>query len=206
MKIIDCAQYSEEWYQARLGIPTASRFDSIVTPVKWEASESQDGYIADLLAEWWCGHSFDTVSTAPMQRGSDMEYEAVQAFEFLTGLKTDKVGFMMNDEGTFGASPDRICEDGSLLEIKCLLPGNHMKMLLDKQPERKRFPQIFGQLLVSGAKLNRLFFYHPEIPYLQIEIARDEEKISKLEIELNSFCKRLSEAKEKFKSENDKSR
>lgn len=40
MRIVECEQGSDEWFAARAGIPTASRFDSIVCPpdarIKWD--------------------------------------------------------------------------------------------------------------------------------------------------------------------------
>lgn len=190
MKIITCEQYSPEWYAARLGIPTASALHKIITPAEFKPSKQSGDYMAELLSEWWMGHPVDTLSTAPMQRGSDLEAEAVAAFEFQFGLKTEPVGFMLNDEGTFGASPDRLVEDGSLLEVKCSLPKNHMNALLSQKPEQDRMPQLLGQLYVSGAKLNRLWFYHPELPYVHIPVERDEAneaKIGLLQTALEKF-------------------
>lgn len=40
LEIIDCEQNSPEWHHARLGIPTASNFDAILTPAKTKSSEA----------------------------------------------------------------------------------------------------------------------------------------------------------------------
>lgn len=201
MKIIECEQYSDVWYNARCGKPSASQAHRIITPAKWLPSESSGEYAAELLSEWYCGHPFDTIRTAPMERGSELEEEAVAAFEFQTGIKTKPVGFMLTDDEQYGASPDRICEDGSLLEIKCLLPHNHMSILLSKQPEQKRMPQLMMQMLVSGARLNRLFFYNEEMPYVQIDVPWDETKGTKLKETLDSFCADLAAKKLRLEQE-----
>ena len=56
MIVLDCQQGSEEWYRARLGIPTASNFSAIITPKgKPTASETRTRYLHKLLAEWALG-------------------------------------------------------------------------------------------------------------------------------------------------------
>jgi len=50
----DIEQGSERWLQARLGIPTASAFDKIVTSTG-KASTQSNAYMNKLLAEWLTG-------------------------------------------------------------------------------------------------------------------------------------------------------
>lgn len=51
MIIVDVEQGSPEWWQARLGVPTASEFDSIVTPPdyrdKWGCGNEECNHIAE---------------------------------------------------------------------------------------------------------------------------------------------------------------
>src|SRR5262245_2947730 len=46
VKIIECKQYTPEWWEARRGIPTASNFDKILTPKTEKASAQQADYLA----------------------------------------------------------------------------------------------------------------------------------------------------------------
>jgi hypothetical protein len=52
VKILNVIQGSAEWFDARCGKPTASRFSAIVTPTgKPTASKERRAYMLELLAE-----------------------------------------------------------------------------------------------------------------------------------------------------------
>ena len=51
MKTHHVKQGTRDWYMLRLGKPTASCFDRIITPKTGKASAQQDWYLFDLLAE-----------------------------------------------------------------------------------------------------------------------------------------------------------
>ena len=54
MKILDVVQGSEAWLRARAGIPTASEFGNLVTPLwKIRSGDMVDGYLSRKLAERW---------------------------------------------------------------------------------------------------------------------------------------------------------
>ena len=54
MKVHDVSQGSLEWLQLRAGVPTASEFDSLVSPT-WEIRKGDmpRTYLHKKLAEWW---------------------------------------------------------------------------------------------------------------------------------------------------------
>ena len=49
-----------DWKTARMGIPTASRFDQILTSKRLEYSASAPRLRNHLLAEWLLGYPIDT--------------------------------------------------------------------------------------------------------------------------------------------------
>ena len=55
MIVLNCKQGSDEWIQARLGIPTASQFHRIITPKTMKPAASAEGYIDQLVAEYLLG-------------------------------------------------------------------------------------------------------------------------------------------------------
>ncbi len=59
MKIIQCEQGTPEWFQARLGIPTCSRLDEVLTPKTLKLSTPAGKYRNQLLAEWLVGYPLD---------------------------------------------------------------------------------------------------------------------------------------------------
>ncbi len=51
MIVVDCVQGSDEWKRARLGVPTASRFDDILTPKTFKIAAGRVDYMHELIAE-----------------------------------------------------------------------------------------------------------------------------------------------------------
>ena len=117
MKIHDCKQNTTEWLDLRAGIPTASQFDRIITPTG-KPSASAIPYMHQLLAERLMGRPITGYVSFDMDRGKDLEPEAVSFYEFTQDVETMPVGFITNDEETIGASPDRLIGSDGLLEIK----------------------------------------------------------------------------------------
>ena len=78
--LLNCEQGSEAWHQARLGIPTASQFDRIVT-ASGTARKQATGYLAELLAEHITGQAEDGYQSADIQRGIVLEPDARSYYE-----------------------------------------------------------------------------------------------------------------------------
>lgn len=186
MIVHNVLQGSPEWLALRAGIPTASGFDSIVTP-GGQPSKSAERYLFGLLAERIMGHPrIEAVSTW-MQRGNEMEAEAVSFYELQRDLETVPVGFVTNDAGTVGASPDRLVGEDGLLEIKCPSEAVHVSYLLKKSVDQAYYPQVMGQLWITERKWADILAFHPELPPALIRVERDEEFIKLLEEAVGKF-------------------
>ena len=86
MKIYDVEQGSPEWKALRLGIPTASEFDKIVTPTGAFSKQSQ-GYMNRLAAERFLRKPLDEIGDMFwIRHGAELEPEAVTAYEFARNL------------------------------------------------------------------------------------------------------------------------
>ena len=192
MKIHDCTQGTTEWLELRSGIPTASEFDKILTP-GGKPSKSAEPYMFKLLAERMMGHPVTEYMSTWMDRGSQMEAEAVRFYELQRDLETVKVGFITNDAGTIGSSPDRLVGDYGLLEIKVPAEHTHVGYLLKKSVEQAYFVQAQGQLWVAECQWNDVLSYHPEMPPALIRVERDEEFIESLAAAVNAFSRILEE-------------
>lgn len=190
MKIHTCLQGTEEWLRLRAGIPTSSDFDKILTP-GGKPSKSAEGYMYKLLAERLMGHPCTEFMSRWMDRGSQMEGEAVSFYEFQRDIETVKVGFITNDAGTIGCSPDRLVGDDGLLEIKVPSEQVHMGYLLGSGSAYEAYKvQMQGQLWISGRDWNDSLSFHPELPPALLRIERDE-----------AFIRLLAEAVETFSLE-----
>src|SRR3990167_4473163 len=185
-------QGSPEWLALRAGIPTASEFDKILTP-SGKPSASAEKYLFGLLAERMMGHSrIEAVSTW-MQRGNEMEAEAVAFYEAQRDLETVPVGFVTNEAGTIGASPDRLVGNDGLLEIKVPSEAVHVSYLLKKSVDQAYYPQVQGQLWITERKWADILSYHPEMPPALIRVERDEAFIALLAEAVGHFSVLLEE-------------
>jgi putative phage-type endonuclease len=190
MIILDCEQYSEEWFAARAGLPTASSFDKIVT-TKGEPSKSAKNYMYQLAGENITGIKTDTYQNAAMQRGLEMEAEAKELFRFAVG-DVREVGLVYPDEQKkYSCSPDGLLEDAGL-EIKCPLIHTHVSYLLSNILPTDYIQQVQGSMLVTGFKKWFFMSYYPALPPLILEIERDDAFIAKLSAELDKFCLELA--------------
>jgi hypothetical protein len=184
----DVLQGTTEWHRVRAGIPTASCFDQIITPKTGKPSSASEGYLHRLLAERILGRPIEQQSFSGwMDRGNAMEADAVAFYESQRELDTVRVGFITNDAGAIGASPDRLVGEAGLLEIKCPSEAVHMGYLLNRSLGEKHRPQVQGQLWVTGRSWSDTLSYHPELPPALIRVERDEEYIALLSGAVEAF-------------------
>lgn len=194
MKIYaDVLQGSDQWHALRLGIPTASNFDKIVTPKKCELSKGAIDYALRLVAERLLNTSGEATITNPwLERGKELEPVAVKQYEWQYEVTTIPVGFITTDDGTIGCSPDRlvVSEQKIALEIKCPSPHVHLGYLLNGTDDDYK-PQVMGQCYVAELDHAELFSYHPQMPPALIKNERDEAYIAKLADALKRFNENL---------------
>jgi hypothetical protein len=180
-------QRSPAWFQVRLGIPTSSDFDKIVTP-KGKLSEQSAGYMNRLLAEWIMGAPIEDVATQYMDRGTELEERAFRSYEFDCGTTTKEVGFITTDDGMIGCSPDRlVCEFNGAVELKCPSAPVHVGHMINRTIDEKHKPQVQGQLYIGGFDWVDVQSYHPNFPSVIIRATRDEKYIENLAVALRSF-------------------
>lgn len=193
MKVIDCEQGTRQWLEARSGIPTASEFKKILTPTG-KPSTQADGYLHGLLAERMMGHPRLQAVSERMERGSQLESEAAEFYRFQRECDIARVGFVTNDAGTIGASPDRLVGDEGLLEIKVPAEHTHVSYLLagaGASVDGEYKVQVMGQLWVTERKWADVLSYHPDMPPALFRVQRDEKFIEKLAEAVTEFSARL---------------
>lgn len=188
MIIHDVIQGSQGWLSARLGIPTSSEFQKIITAAKGDLSKQARKYAHQLVAETLLGEPLDS-GIGNMEwilRGKLLEPQAVQQYEFTTDTETRAVGFITTDCGRLGSSPDRLIGQRAGLEIKCTAPATHMGFLIDGPGDDYR-PQVQGQLAIAELEWVDLYGFHPALPPVQIRTYRDEGYITKMRAALTEF-------------------
>lgn len=196
MLVHDCEQGTPEWFQARLGIPTASEFDKIITS-GGQLSKQAEGYAARLLAEIITGEPAVTFEKTPwMERGTELEAEAAQYYEMLNEVKAEKVGFCTDDLRKYGCSPDRLIGSDGGLEIKCPAPATHVQYLLSGKIDMGYWQQVQGSLLVTGRSWWDWMSYNPKMPALVIRVQRDIGFLMELQKALHKFAITLNANKQ----------
>ena len=197
-----CVPRSEEWRAMRLGKPGTSEFHRIVTPTGKISSQAKE-YAVRLVAELMLGRSIgDDIQTQYMVRGIETEDNAIEAFEFQTGLDTQPGGYVTTDDGLIGCSPDRLVGDFGILEIKVPAANTHVGYLLDPESmERDKYPQIMGQMLVCERDYDYLVSYHDLLPIAIRKVGRDEKYIDTLRTALYTFVQQVALMREKLEHE-----
>jgi hypothetical protein len=199
MIILDHEQGSPEWLAARLGKPSASCFSRLITN-SGKPSSSADGYINELIAERLTGRSKPFFTTPWMERGLELEKDAREAYEFISGNDTLEVGFIADPTFSYGCSPDALIGSEGGLEIKCPAPDTHVGYMRDNQAGvNKYWQQIQGCMWVTGRQWWDFFAYHPEMPHVLVRVERDDEYIAKLAEEVTKAVNVIKTEVEKAK-------
>lgn len=213
MKHYTVEQGSQEWHALRSVIPTASAFDRLITPAKWEPTkgDTRKGFMLELLANRICGISVDDLfSSAAMDHGREWEPIARAAYEFEQGVEIQDGGFFTDDEGRYGASPDGLIGDDGLIELKNpAVPKVHLSALVDCIAYSKRgfdwtevatdgsdvtgfvrdhWTQVQGQLLVTGRKWCDLVSNFRGFPLVVVRVYPNPAFLDLLQRSLNDFC------------------
>lgn len=203
--IDDIEQQSPEWFALHAGVPGASSFSKIVD-TKGISSDSQEGYLRELVAEKFTGTREKGYSSFAMQQGNIRESEARTYFELITGKSIRQVGFVFkNEDRRVGCSPDGLFGDNgkpygtSGIEIKCPEGKTQVEYLLKGKLPTKHFTQVQGSMWVCNAHVWTFMAYVPNMPELIIEIKRDYKFTSALDIEMELFLEQLDELYYKLK-------
>lgn len=203
MKFHECEQYSPGWWQARLGIPTASNFHLFITPggkPTTPDNKERRKYLYRLVAE--------RILEVPMpprfegnehtEHGRDMEGEAAAIFSQAVKRNLMPGGFMTADSGRYGCSLDRLmARDGVWegVEIKAPAAWTHIQYLIEGPGDRYK-PQVQGQLMVSEFQSVHFWSWHPRFAPVHIVVEPDERYMHRLRQELDLFCEELAKTED----------
>lgn len=165
----DAPQNSPEWLAARLGLPTASRATSLVTP-KTLAPSAQLGPYADrlALALYRGTPGTDFTNARATERGHRWEPQARAAYAWLADVDVRRPGFCTDDRRRYGASPDGLIGDAGGLETKCPEDAEYIRVLMHVERHGRApaeyLPQVHMQMLVTERAWWDLVFWHPDMP------------------------------------------
>ena len=147
-------QRSPEWYEARLGVLTASVVGKLVTPtMKVAKNDTSRGLTHMLAAERITGFVVPTFQSDAMFRGVMDEPLARDLYSKLHAPAVE-VGFMVReiDGHKLGYSPDGLVGDDGLIEVKSADPKIHLARILSADVPAEHMAQMQTGMLVSGRK------------------------------------------------------
>lgn len=191
-------QRTEAWFSDRLGKVTASRVADVLATTKSGPSASRDNYMAELVCERLTGTRQEVFVNAAMQRGTDLEPIARDAYSFVTGNSVVEVGFVPHPTiAMAGCSPDGLIGDDGLVEIKCVGTAKHISLLTGTKPEAKYVHQVMWQMACTGRRWTDLAYYDDRLPVeLQlhvVRIERDDEAVANMEAKITAFLNEVAE-------------
>lgn len=177
MQVIKVPQNSTEWLEARKGKITGSKLKDILTK---RGNTKKIGYyqlIADKLA------IVDEPNDA-MERGHELEQEAIDAFAKDSGMEIDTdLGMWVSDHNSdIAISPDGAVKvDGIYkiaVEVKCLNSARHIQAIIENKIPNDYIDQAM-QYFIVNENLTHLYFvfYDPRLtakPLHVIEMERDD--------------------------------
>jgi len=198
MQIIDVEQGSPEWFSARMGIPTASEFSTVMAKGRGgEDSKTRKTYMLKLAGEIITGEPMETFTNVHMERGKAMEDEARDLYCFMGDADAMRVGFIRN--GDKGCSPDSLIGEDGALEIKTKLPHLLIELLLKDEfpPEHKA--QCQGVLWVAEREWIDIGIYWPKLPLFVKRAYRDDGYIANMAGAVSLFNEELAATVEQIR-------
>lgn len=187
MKIHPAEQGSQAWIEARCAIPTASEFDSLVTPLfKIKEGEGPKTYLYRKIAEKW-GGPLPSFSSFATEQGHLLEEEARREARFELGEDVREVGLCLTDDGRYGCSPDGLIGESGGVEIKAPSAPTHLEYLLTGTLPKEYAAQVHGAMLVTGRPWWKFMSYRRGYPSLILKIERDERFQEILRVALEAF-------------------
>lgn len=196
MKIHKVKQLSEEWFNLRKGRLTASHAQEIGNNGK-----GLETYVLKLMSEYYASIPQEPYTNPEIERGLELEEQAISMYELENKCRVDKVGFVEIDEYS-GCSPDGLIGKDGGVEVKAHNNLNHFKILLrgEKEIESKYVWQIQMNLLMTGRKWWDYVSYNPnyEDNLLVFRIKPDKEKFEKIKVGLEEGKKIIKDIKSQY--------
>lgn len=190
-EVIVVDQGTEDWFEARLGRATASRFKDVMTKIRSGEAAARKNYKFELVAERLTGQREESYSNAAMQWGTDNEPVARLRYELSTDHDVEETGFFAHPDIMAGASPDGLVGEDGLLEIKCPNTSTHIETLRRRAVPSQYYWQVQGQLWITNRLWCDFVSFDPRLPenaqFIVIRVNRNDDHIKELALEVENF-------------------
>jgi putative phage-type endonuclease len=191
-------QNSEEWYNLRAGKFTASSIKALFSK---KSTDTYKNAISKIAIERVLGRRPEDagISTQYMERGHELEPEAIALYEEQTFSECSNGGFFELNEWV-GASPDAIIEGKNAgLEVKCPAFNTMIGYSLDSEKLKKAYyKQVQAQMFVCGFDYVDLVAHHPDFKLVIVRVEKDQELINEMVGNITEAKVKVSEMVEKL--------
>jgi hypothetical protein len=212
MEIYSMEQYSDAWFEVRLGRVTGTHFQTLVSK---PSSIGYKGLVNRIAAELITERADPlekNYTNDIMENGLETEEEAALVFceEVAGGLPIlEEVGFITPDrdhkyKDWIGVSPDRMIINEARditggLEIKCPLAKTQISYIVGGVLPNDYKHQIQGAMYVTGFDKWLFMSYYPNMKPFIIEVKRDPEFMDLYENALKEFTAEVKNKIETYK-------
>jgi len=162
----DLQQNTDEWFDLRLGVVTASNMKLLLTSkLKIANNDKVRSYAYEIAAQRETKHIEDSYQGEQMIRGH-IEEDIARDLYSNDQRPVEQCGFITNDSLGFivGCSPDGLVRDTRMIEIKSRIQKHQLKTIVEnKMPEEYKL-QVQAQLFVSGRETCDFVSYSNGMP------------------------------------------
>jgi hypothetical protein len=197
-RIIECEQGSPEWFEARRGIPTASRYGDVLAQGQGKTREK---YLNQLAFEDLTGKLMKGYTNENMERGKAVEADLRAKYAYDIDDNVETISFLRSTLLKTGCSPDGLIGAHGVVEIKSTEDHLQVGILKTGIIPSEHIPQIQGILWLTGRKWCDLVYGHPDLPLYIRRIERDEGYMANLRNELTRFIQDLDMTVEKLRNQ-----
>ena len=190
------------WSDFRRGKVTASRFDDVMTegvgkaPNKARYGKGALTYLRELVAATITGVDKVGGSSRAMERGIDMEQDAIDYYANSRFIEVGPGRLLVIDDTIIGATPDGFVDDPvrglGTLQVKCPNSDNHLETIMTKRVPDQYAYQIQGELWVSERVWCDYVSFDDRFPdplkMVVIPVARNEEVIAEMSERVHEFA------------------
>jgi hypothetical protein len=208
----DVEQRSEDWYELRRGVLTASNFSTIMASAKDpEGLGMRKKLLYRMAGEILTGEVAETYSNKQMERGIAMEPAARSFYQRTRFAQLQPIGFVrrtihmpFGEPLVVGCSPDSFIGTAGILQIKTMMPELLIPIALKGAaglPAEHR-PQCQGEMWVcEGRDWNDLMLFYEGMPVAPtFRLERDESYIKTIKDACEVFAYDLRELVKKLRS------
>lgn len=171
----DLVQGTQDWFDARKGMLTASEMKLIVTPtLKVASNDKERAHLYELAAQRISGLIEPSYVGDDMLRGQEDEIDARDIYRE-NYAPTEEVGFITNDRWGFkiGYSPDGLVGDDGLIEIKSRRQKFQIETTVKHAVPVEHVIQVQTGLLVSERRWCDFISYSAGLPMVVIRVLPD---------------------------------